>query len=60
MINIDELKKTKHYRICGNKYFGWSWFVKNGVSELVSIRLFGKSFSIPHKLRKFTRHKERF
>ena len=59
MINIDELKKTKHYRIYGNKYFGLSWLVKNGISELVSIRLFGKSFSIPCKLRKLTRHKER-
>ena len=60
MISMDELKRCRHIRISGNKYFSWCWKVENGMSELISIRLFGKRFSIPHKLRKFTRHKERF
>lgn len=59
MISIDELKRCRHIRISGNKYFSWSWKVENGRSELISIRLFGKRFSIPRKLRKFTRHKEK-
>lgn len=60
MIDIEKLLKAKHIKICGNKYFSWSCLVENGISELELIRIFGKRFLLPHKLRKWTRHKERF
>ena len=59
MIDIKKLLKTKHIKACGNKYFGWSCLVENGISELELIRIFGKSFLLPQQLRKWTRHKER-
>ena len=60
MIDTDWLLKTKHMKFRGNKYFGFYCVSENGISEFCSIRIFGKRFGIPHKLRKLTRHKERF
>ena len=56
MIDIGKLLKSKHIKTCGNKYFGWSCVVENGMSELYSIKICGNIFYIPHKLRKYTRH----
>ena len=59
MIDIEKLLKTKHIKVCGNKYFGWSCLVENEISELELIRIFGKRFLLPRQLRKWTRRKER-
>lgn len=59
MINIDCLLKTKHIRFCGNKYFGFYCISENGISKPCSIRIFGKRFEIPHKLRKLITFKKR-
>ena len=58
MINIDWLLKTKHIKCHGNKYFQFCCISENGISEPCSIRIFGKRFEIPRKLRKLLRHKE--
>ena len=60
MIDKETLLKTKHIKTCGNKYFSLSYLVENGVAELELIRIFDKRFLLPQKLRKLTRHKERF
>lgn len=50
-MDINKLLKTKHIEVCGNKYFGWSCVVKNGIRQLYTITLCGKRFEFPHKLR---------
>jgi len=57
MIDIEMLFKSKHIKICGNKYFGYTCVVRDGISELHSIKVFGKGFYLPHKLRKLLRAK---
>ena len=60
MMDIDKLLKSKRIEIYKSKYFSYYCIKENGISELISITIFGKKFNIPHKLRKLTRHKERF
>lgn len=49
MINIEKLLKSKHIKVCGNKYFGYSCIVENGTSRLYSITVCGKRFYLPYK-----------
>ena len=60
MIDIEKLLKSKRIEIYKGKYFSYCLIKENGMSELISITIFGKKFNLPHKLRKLTRHKERF
>jgi hypothetical protein len=48
MINIEKLLKSKHIKVCGNRFFGYSCIVENEISRLYSITLFGKSFYLPY------------
>lgn len=59
MIDIDCLLKTKHMKFRGNRYFGFYYISENGISKPCSIRIFGKRFEIPHKIRKLITLKER-
>lgn len=56
MIDIGKLLKSKHIKVCGNKYFGYSCIVENEISELYSVTILGMKVCIPCKLRKLTRH----
>ena len=60
MIDIEKLLKSKRIEIYKSKYFGYSCIKENGISEIISITIFGKKFNLPHKLRKLIRHRERF
>ena len=60
MIDIGRLLKTRHIKYCGNKWFGFYCVCENGMSEPCSIKMFNKRVGIPHKLRKWMKHKERF
>ena len=60
MIDVEKLLQSKHMKVCGNKYFRYSCTVENGISEPCSITICGKTFYIPHKLRKLIRYRERF
>lgn len=60
MIDIEKLLKSKRLEIYRSKYLSHCLIKENGMSDLISITIFGRKFNIPHKLRKLTRHKERF
>ena len=60
MINIKDLLEIEHISLHKSKYFSYFCIVKNGIAEVFSIEVCDKTFYIPQKLRKWTRHKERF
>ena len=60
MINIKDLLEIEHMSLHKSKYFSYCCIVKNGIAEVFSIEVWGKTFYIPRKLRKLTRHKKRF
>ena len=60
MIDIEKLLKSKRLEIYKSKYFSYCLIKENGMLEIISITIFGRKFNFPHKLRKLTRHKERF
>ena len=48
MIDIEKLLKSKHIKVCGNRFFGYSCIVKNEISRIYSMTLFGKRFCLPY------------
>ena len=60
MIDIEKILKSKRIEIYKGKYFSYCLIKENGMSELISITIFSQKFNLSHKLRKLTRHKERF
>lgn len=47
MINIEKLLKSKHIKVCGNRFFGYSCIVEDKTSRLYSITICGKRFCLP-------------
>lgn len=48
MIDIEKLLKSKHIKVCGNRFFGYSYIVEDEISRIYSITLFGKRFYLPY------------
>lgn len=48
MIDIEKLMKSKHIKVCGNRFFGYSCIVENEISRIYSITVFSKRFYLPY------------
>ena len=47
MIDIEKLLKSKHIKVCGNRFFGYSCIIEDKTSRLYSITICGKRFCLP-------------
>lgn len=52
MIDMEKLLKSKHIKVYGNRFFGYSCVVENEKSKLRTITVCGKRFYIPHSTEK--------
>ena len=47
-IDVEKLFKSKHIKVYGNKFFGYSCIVENEISKLYSITVCGKRLCLPY------------
>lgn len=52
LLDTEKLLKSKHIKVCGNRFFNYSCIVKDGISKLYSVTICGMKFLIPQKSRK--------
>lgn len=45
-MDISNLLQSKHLKVHGNKYFGWSCIVENGIRKSYTIKICGKHIKL--------------